>query len=145
MAASSSDVAANMTAGSAARRQQARAKARPGDDWEMEQEEMSCDVDDGRLPPDAEHVAQPVLPPPGLQGAERDAEDQYITEVCIRVNNLGMDIWRDNLPTQDSPDYWWNPRDLPGLLGDPPGRIYAGPHAGYCAALPQGAPHPPPR
>ena len=71
---------------------------------------------DAPLPPNAEHVAQPVTPPE-LNPAE---VDQYLTEIATKVNLFGMDLWKQSFPNPEDDDYYHNPKDLPTFWGIAP-------------------------
>ena len=80
----------------------------PGSDASMfsDLQDENIAADDATLPLAAEHVAQPLEAAP-LPPADPAEEDAYITEVCTRVNALGMDIWKsNNFPQEHMPDYY---------------------------------------
>ena len=79
-------------------------------------DDMGFTEADAPLPPDAEHVAQP-LEAPGMNPAEVDA---YITELATKVNLLGMDLWRQSFPDPNDDEYYHNPKDLPIFWGIAP-------------------------
>ena len=67
------------------------------------------EMDDGALPPDAEHVGQPPQvnrPPPGMGPDHTEKADlNYFTDVCQRITAMGMDMWKINFPDKDAADY----------------------------------------
>eukprot|EP00975_Prorocentrum_lima_P023410 4923409-Prorocentrum_lima.AAC.1 len=72
---------------------------------------MEADLDDNRLPPGSEHVGQPAV----ISGIDfvEGQDNHYLTAVCTKVNAFGMNVWLEDFPVPGTPDYVWNPRDLP--------------------------------
>eukprot|EP00975_Prorocentrum_lima_P036751 7731968-Prorocentrum_lima.AAC.1 len=79
---------------------------------------MEADPDDSNLPPGAEHVGQPAEVT-GINFVDGQ-DNNYLTAVCTKVNALGMNLWLSDFPVPGTPDYFWNPRDLPGFWGIQP-------------------------
>ena len=86
------------------------------------QAEPGVDMDDGQLPPDAEHVGQgrksfPQAPPfpQGLDAHQVKWQNAqaYLSAISTKLNNLGMNVWPNDFPQQNVPDFFYSPRDLP--------------------------------